>query len=191
MQEAIGENYTIVAEGRNESFTEPKKAEGGFGFNTKETPRSTSTKTSVENLYQNTTQVVTDNNKEQEASREDENKTQTINTNNIIEAVNKGGIEAFKEVLDVEGVVNTVSEVLNNAKDVASSIFDAAKEIYKSSKSSQINILDRLSASSIQVVENITSFTTWKKSENKTFRSFEVTRLIHEKAEKSIEEFQA
>lgn len=158
---------------------------GGIGFTVKE-PDNINTST-------NTTSTITENQtafEETEAEKEHE-KTNYKNRNDLIDAVREGGVKAFYEVLSEGNETAIVADALNNKSLVGNDILNAAKNIYKSAKSTQINILERLSSTGIHIVDDLTTLETWNKASNKTFRSFEVTKLIHEKAEESIEEFQA
>ena len=114
-----------------------------------------------------------------------------IENESRLTAVREGRVKAFYEALSNGNETAIVADALNNKSLVGNDILNAAKNIYKCAKSTQINILERLSSTGINIVDGITTLATWNKASNKTFRSFEVTKLIHEKAEESIEEFQA
>lgn len=113
------------------------------------------------------------------------------NTKDFISTVKEGGVKAFYEILSEGNETAIVADALNNKTLVGNDILNVAKNIYKNSKSSQINILERLSSTGVYIVDDLTTISTWNKAANKTFRSFELSSLIHEKAEKSIEEAKA
>lgn len=166
----------VVETPNNENYTEDRTNQA-LGFERKDTP-NVSTKTSVNNLYQNAEKP------DQNKNNESKDETVITSASKIKDYFNKyGSIKGFKEYQKEHGFLAAITETLNNAKDTGA-LTSATESFKRRDCSQQINIIKGLFSEGLNIALNNAKQGTMERLENITLNTFAATK----QAKKAVEE---